>query len=288
MRMRNPSFKHCKLFSLVELLVVVMVISVLMSLLAPALKRTIYSAKQVNCVSNIKNLTLGISLYADDHSDLFPDAYPGKPDTIVNADGTMDRRIQIRPYFNNYCGETFVCPLAVNANEGNSQYNWVDNIEDQPGRRMSYSIYVGGYQNGQYASLAVSKPAYRLGDPLVNAKVHNNTIDRHPTLPESYIVVGDTMITWGNARDGFSSHSLRKDKTNLWHKPNPTAEPIERHSARPPYYNNTEFSHNNGYQDGSVRTAKSFAVRSALEKTHANLLIGGNMNYGYTLPLENL
>lgn len=60
-------------FSLVELLVVVAVISVIASLLLPALARAKGSARKSACASNLRQLGLIWRIYLDDHESRFPD-----------------------------------------------------------------------------------------------------------------------------------------------------------------------------------------------------------------------
>jgi len=58
-------------FTLIELLVVIAVIAVLAALLMPALEKARDNARRVLCVSNVRQLMLGYSMYIDDHDDYF-------------------------------------------------------------------------------------------------------------------------------------------------------------------------------------------------------------------------
>ena len=56
-------------FTLIELLVVIAIIAILAAILLPALNSARSSAKQSNCLSNIKQLAAGTQLYANDNED---------------------------------------------------------------------------------------------------------------------------------------------------------------------------------------------------------------------------
>ncbi|OGV48718.1 MAG: hypothetical protein A2X49_03835 [Lentisphaerae bacterium GWF2_52_8] len=81
--------KHRKtsaLFTLVELLVVITIIMLLAGLLLPALKKTREMAKKISCISNQKQLAMGMQMYVGENKDLLP-AYNPDGNTYIASEG---------------------------------------------------------------------------------------------------------------------------------------------------------------------------------------------------------
>ncbi|HEU5124416.1 MAG TPA: prepilin-type N-terminal cleavage/methylation domain-containing protein [Verrucomicrobiae bacterium] len=85
----NSTHRNQNGFTLIELLIVTGVIATLLGLLLPALIAAKSRAQRINCQSNLRQINMGIFLYAEDANTLMPVAAPhelGGPQGIVSPD----------------------------------------------------------------------------------------------------------------------------------------------------------------------------------------------------------
>jgi prepilin-type N-terminal cleavage/methylation domain-containing protein/prepilin-type processing-associated H-X9-DG protein len=102
-------------FTLIELLVVIAIIAILAAILFPVFAQAREKARAISCVSNEKQMGLGLMQYVQDNDEAFPQVQYAVP-TSVSPTTWEDWELAIYPYIkngapqNNGLGGIWTCP----------------------------------------------------------------------------------------------------------------------------------------------------------------------------------
>src|SRR5207245_1065131 len=104
--------RNVRAFTLIELLVVIAIIAILAAILFPVFTQAREKARQTTCLSNLRQVGLGLQMYAQDYDEVLPTsvdtpnfADPKAPTNFLGA---------LIPYIKTK--SIFVCPSSIDAN----------------------------------------------------------------------------------------------------------------------------------------------------------------------------
>jgi prepilin-type N-terminal cleavage/methylation domain-containing protein/prepilin-type processing-associated H-X9-DG protein len=175
-----------KAFTLIELLVVIAIIAILAAILFPVFAQAKEAAKRTSCLSNTKQVDLGMMMYLNDYDDTTP--------TILGPRGSntsyqIDWYTQITPYVKNF--DVFFCP---DRNEWTLDSGG-DNCDDSHGGAMFNTT---GKCPGYGYNWGISSIT---GSGLVMGRVNSDIWRINAGKPSSVIAAPAQMYTFGDTGD---------------------------------------------------------------------------------------
>lgn len=112
----SPAGKRAPAFTLIELLVVIAIIAILAAILFPVFAQAREKARQASCLSNGKQMALGVLQYIQDYDETYPTTNLFNFFAFENAEWPL----KIQPYTKSL--DIFLCPS--DAGRRNDDFTW--------------------------------------------------------------------------------------------------------------------------------------------------------------------
>jgi type II secretory pathway pseudopilin PulG len=136
-------------FTLIELTIVVLVILMLLGLAVPRFSQVTDSAKQAQCISNIKAVEMAITQWEQKNKQTFAQGWIN----LSGLGGGGQAKYDLTPYVNDI--STFDCPMGQNAN---GEYYYIVPANDQTNKYANYFPGVNCYYYGRPGNLTSTNP----------------------------------------------------------------------------------------------------------------------------------
>ncbi|MEM9418605.1 MAG: prepilin-type N-terminal cleavage/methylation domain-containing protein [Planctomycetota bacterium] len=209
--------RHTKAFTLIELLVVISIIALLIGILLPALGAARSAARDMACLSNQRQISIGFNTYANENNLFLPPAFDNSSFSPNTSDWTT------------------LISAFISANTSRTTEEYVDPVTGEiVGQSEVFQCQSAGIEGGRahYSANKLTMPVYfngNIANPPLN-KLYN--LDYHKRATETFWVADAGQQDGGDAyaaMDGINGATF---------------------AAPPSFYNSNDADNNNPINEG--------------------------------------
>lgn len=202
------NFQSRKMFTIIELLIVISIIAIIASILLPALNMVREKSRSINCTSNLKQIGLAFLQYANDYGDLvlYMKNLQSWPRDILKNDGYVTNTTYLNASLGYLPRKAAICPSDPGGWKEYDDFNrlwygmygmaeWISNMgwkEDYARQLGNFRVSANGNKERCYALKQMKSPA------------------RTQAAGDTYYLPGNTgSCLFGNGSTSNSNYSRR-------------------------------------------------------------------------------